>query len=107
MVTNGIARAFNVSGATQAVALDISKALERFCHVSLFHKGKASSISGKLFHLISSFLSSKRLFVVLDGKTSSKYTFNAGVPQDLILGLSLFLLYINNLPDDILRKIAI
>ena len=56
-----IARAFNRSGATQAVALDISKAFDRVWHASLLHKLKSYEISGQIFCLISSFLSNRRL----------------------------------------------
>ena len=64
-------------------------------------------ISGQIFGLISSFLSNSQLWVVLDGKFSQEYVVNAGVPQGSILGLSLFLLYINDLPDDVFCNIAI
>ena len=57
-------------------------------------------ISGQIFDLISSFLSHTQLWVVLDGKSSQEYEINAGVPHGSILGLTLFLLYINDLPDD-------
>ena len=64
-------------------------------------------ISGQIFGLISSFLSNKRLRVVLDGKSSQEYPVNAGAPQDSILGPTLILLYINDLPDDVICDIAI
>ena len=64
-------------------------------------------ISGQIFGLILSFLSNRQLQVVLDGKSSEEYPVNAGVPQGSILGPTFFLLYINDLPDDVICDIAI
>ena len=68
---------------------------------------KSYRISGQIFGLISYFLSSSQLQVVVDGKSSQEYLVNAGVPQGSILGPTLFLLYINELPGDVVCDIAI
>ena len=69
--------------------------------------GLKAATSGQIFGLISSFLSNRRLRVVLDRKSSQEYPVNAGVPQGSVLGRAFFLLYINDLPDNVICHIAI
>ena len=85
VVSDRIARSCNRSGGTWAVALDISKAFDRVWHVRLLHKLKSYGVSGQIFGLIFSFVSNRRLQVVLDGKSSQEYLVHAGVPQGSIL----------------------
>ena len=85
VVSDRIARAFNRSGATRAVALDISKAFGRVWHAGLLlQKISFYVISGQAFDRISSFLTNRRLRVVLD-RTSSQ----GRVPEGSILGPTL------------------
>ena len=104
VVSDIIVGAFDRSGATRAVIYP--KLLTR-CDMPVFSTNFFTfyGISGKIFVLISSFLSNRQLWVVLDGKSSQEYSIKSGVPQGTILGL--FLLYINDLPDDAISSIAI
>ena len=94
-------------GPTRAVALDIPKAFDRVWHADLLHKLTSYGISDQIFGIISSFPSNRWLWVVLDGNCSQENLVNARVPQGSILGIKHFLLYINDIPDDVICNIAI
>ena len=106
-MSDRIARTFNRSRATRAVALDISKAFDRVWHAGLLHKRRSYGISSQILGLISSFLSNKQLWVVVDGKSLQDYQVNIRVLQRSILCPTLFLLYINDLRDDVICDIGI
>ena len=97
----------NRPGATQAVGLNISKTFDRVWHAGLLHKLKSYGISGQIFSFISSLLSNRWVRVVLDENFSQEYPVNAGVPQGSILASTRLLLYINDLPDEVICNIAI
>ena len=70
VLSDRIARAFNKFGATQTVALDISKAFDRVWHAGFRQKIKPFGISGHISpYCFFSFLSNRQLLVVLDMKS--------------------------------------
>ena len=105
-MSDRIARAFSRSGAIRHRARNMSKAFDRVWHADL-HKLRCYGISSQIFDLIFSFLSSRWLQVILEGKSSQEYPVNVGVPQESFLGPTLSLLYINGLPDNAICNIVI
>ena len=57
---------------TRAVALNIFKAFGRVWHAGLLHKLKSYGIPRQIFGLISFYVSSRQLRVVLDGKVIAR-----------------------------------
>ena len=102
-ITHEIFRSFdcNPSLEVRSVFLDISKAFDKVWHQGLLFKLKSMGISGKLYSLIENYLSNRVQRVLLNGQTSNWEPILAGVPQGSILGPLLFLIYINDLPNNL------
>ena len=64
-------------------------------------------ISGDIFNFLRSFLSNRYQRILRNGQSSGWEKIIAGVPQCSILGSLLFLVYINDLPNNILSNVKI
>ena len=92
---------------TQVVALDVSKVFNMVWDAGILHKNKSYGISNWIFGLTSFFLSKRQLHMVLDAKSLQEDPVNSCVPKASILGPSLFPLFSNDLPDDVIFTIVI
>ena len=85
------------------VYLDFQKAFDKVPHQRLILKLKAHG--NDVISWIEKWLTQRKQRVLVDGEISNWKSVLSGVPQGSVLGPILFLIYINDLEDDISSKV--
>ena len=83
------------------VFCDISKAFDRVWHKGLLFKLGKLGLNGGLLEWFGSYLSNRKQREILNNATSKIGTINAGVPRGSVLDPLLFLVFINDITENI------
>ena len=97
-MTDKIQRSVDNGTYSCGIFLDLCKAFDTVDHKILLAKLEYYGIRGVVHDWFASYLSNRRQFVSLFGTNSDYQIVTCGVPQGSVLGLLLFLLYINDMP---------
>ena len=98
---HSLAETLDSGGQTDVIYLDMAKAFDRVPHEKLLYKLEMLGLRNPLLAWIKDYLTNRRHRVIIEGTASDWKRATSGVPQGSIIGPSLFLVYVNDIAENL------